>query len=262
MLKCFDFVDSAQAFSSDELTAAKQRLDQLGQFQQKLDEAWKAMRWTMDIITYARDKNIHGGLLLGVLFSLPPTPGVSPSLSRHRLEICRNDGSSSPSIDYGYQSDRSINATESQLAGSSGIADEVQTEMSAVREVLQNYISAEGKCVGAEVQSGTLRIFAPCCVGLNKGTSVKLHVTPQTTAEEIVSLVIHQLTRASRSDCGLENGAADFCLVLAVGTRERALCDDFRPLQLQNPWTRGRLCLRQKLPGAESTVANLQMESS
>jgi len=48
---------------------ARHRLDQLVQFQQKLDEAWRAMRWTMDIITYARDKNVRGGLALSLIFA-------------------------------------------------------------------------------------------------------------------------------------------------------------------------------------------------
>lgn len=38
----------------------------------------------------------------------------------------------------------------------------------------------------------------------------------------------------------------NFCLVAVIGARERCLRDDFRPLQLQNPWRKGRLYVRQK----------------
>lgn len=37
-----------------------------------------------------------------------------------------------------------------------------------------------------------------------------------------------------------------FCLVAVIGARERCLRDDFRPLNLQNPWKKGRLFVRQK----------------
>jgi len=37
-----------------------------------------------------------------------------------------------------------------------------------------------------------------------------------------------------------------FCLVAVIGARERCLRDDFRPLQLQNPWKRGKLFVRRR----------------
>lgn len=38
----------------------------------------------------------------------------------------------------------------------------------------------------------------------------------------------------------------NFCLVAIIGARERCLRDEFRPLQLQNPWKKGTLYVRQK----------------
>ena len=38
----------------------------------------------------------------------------------------------------------------------------------------------------------------------------------------------------------------NFCLVAVIGNRERCLRDDFKPLQLQNPWKRGKLFVRVK----------------
>jgi hypothetical protein len=96
---------------------------------------------------------------------------------------------------------------------------------------------------------GILRVFAAYETGLSKGTSVKLHVTPRTTSREVIDLVVQQLNRATRmrnpsgpfySDEQLE----EFCLVAVIGARERVLRDDYQPLTLQNPWTKGRLYVR------------------
>lgn len=40
--------------------------------------------------------------------------------------------------------------------------------------------------------------------------------------------------------------ADEHCLVAVMGARERQLRDDFRPLRLQNPWSRGRLFVRRR----------------
>ena len=61
-----------QAFSSEELNCAKRRVEQLSGYQKSLDDCWRGIRWTMDIITTARDKSIRGGLPLSVLYAPPP----------------------------------------------------------------------------------------------------------------------------------------------------------------------------------------------
>ena len=38
----------------------------------------------------------------------------------------------------------------------------------------------------------------------------------------------------------------NFCLVAVIGSRERCLRDDFKPLNLQNPWRSGKLFVRMK----------------
>lgn len=98
---------------------------------------------------------------------------------------------------------------------------------------------------------GIIQVFAAYDTGLASGTSLKLHVTPKTTAREVVDLVVKQLNMAvvlKGKDGPIY--AADkfdnFCLVAVIGARERCLRDDFRPLLLQNPWKKGRLYVRQK----------------
>ncbi|XP_026468875.1 uncharacterized protein LOC113372745 [Ctenocephalides felis] len=45
---------------------------------------------------------------------------------------------------------------------------------------------------------------------------------------------------------GVKEKAKEFCLVAVIGARERRLRDDFRPLQLQDPWMKGRLYVRHR----------------
>nr|XP_015838501.1 PREDICTED: uncharacterized protein LOC661343 isoform X4 [Tribolium castaneum] len=102
-----------------------------------------------------------------------------------------------------------------------------------------------------ELQSGILQVFAAYETGLASGTSLKLHVTPRTTAREVVDLVVKQLNMAvvlKGKDGPIypADKLKNFCLVAVIGARERCLRDDFKPLQLQNPWKKGRLYVRQK----------------
>ncbi|CAH0723197.1 unnamed protein product, partial [Brenthis ino] len=100
-------------------------------------------------------------------------------------------------------------------------------------------------------QAGILQVFAAYETGLASGTSLKLHVTPRTSAREVIDLVVKQLNMAAvlKGKSGPVYGPEklqDFCLVAVIGARERCLRDDFRPLQLQNPWRKGRLYVRLK----------------
>ncbi|KTG34233.1 hypothetical protein cypCar_00009640 [Cyprinus carpio] len=99
---------------------------------------------------------------------------------------------------------------------------------------------------------------------------VPLRVTPETSAKEMVRLVVqeinavcHHLQKAAQQctcapgQCGYPSCTSEVCvydseqlehfgLVLLVEDREKWLQDDFCPLTLQNPWTRGKLCVRFK----------------
>ncbi|KAH6943736.1 hypothetical protein HPB50_026087 [Hyalomma asiaticum] len=105
----------------------------------------------------------------------------------------------------------------------------------------------------AALAPSVLRVYAAYDSGLPPGTSIKLHVTPETTAREVVELVVRQLNTAvvAKGKTGPLYGderLADFCLVAVVGSRERCLSADFQPLRLQNPWTKGRLFVRLRNP--------------
>merc|ERR1712150_273163 len=96
-----------------------------------------------------------------------------------------------------------------------------------------------------------LQVFAAYDTGLAQGTSVKISVTTNTTAREVVDLVVKQLNMAvilkGKEGPLYENEKLrNFCLVAVIGNRERCLRDDFKPLNLQNPWKKGRLFVRMK----------------
>ncbi|KAG9349907.1 hypothetical protein JZ751_026260 [Albula glossodonta] len=99
----------------------------------------------------------------------------------------------------------------------------------------------------------TLRVYPQYRTGLPKETSVKLRVTQRTSAREMVRLVVQEMNEVSRRLLGnpeqfvyREEQLEHFGLVLVLEDKEKWLQDDFRPLELQNPWLRGRLCVRIK----------------
>lgn len=98
----------------------------------------------------------------------------------------------------------------------------------------------------------TIQVYAAYETGLANGTSLKLHVTASTTAREVIDLVVKQLNMAvllkgRERPIYQESELKQFCLVAIIGARERCLRDDFKPLQLQNPWRKGRLYVRKKI---------------
>ncbi|XP_013391704.1 ankyrin repeat and fibronectin type-III domain-containing protein 1 isoform X3 [Lingula anatina] len=228
-----------EAFSSEELAVAKERIEQLTKFQQILDEAWKSMRWTMEVITYARDRGVRGGVPLGVLYAPPPSPNDSPLPNRKDVE--------STSSDAGYHSDKGsstdLHSSETATVPSTG---QQQGDVDMGCDDLQLLINTQNNN-----KPGILRVYTAYDTGLADGTSVKLHVTPKTSSREVINLVVQQLNKAVKTK-GLqgpyyaEDQLEEFCLVAVIGARERILRDDYQPLQLQNPWTKGRLFVRLK----------------
>lgn len=76
----------------------------------------------------------------------------------------------------------------------------------------------------------------------------------------MVQLVVQEMNALSQSLLSSRGGSAEqeqcvyysieqlkhFGLVLVLDNREKWLQDDFCPLALQNPWLRGKLCVRIK----------------
>lgn len=76
----------------------------------------------------------------------------------------------------------------------------------------------------------------------------------------MVQLVVQEMNAVSQRLLGSGKGSSEpdqgvyytvdqlkhFGLVLVLDKREKWLQDDFCPLELQNPWLRGKLCVRMK----------------
>ena len=86
---------------------------------------------------------------------------------------------------------------------------------------------------------------------------------PKTTANEVVKMVVREVERIAREKgkefaCISEDKLRDYCLVAIVGSHEKTFKDDYKPLQLQNPWTRGKLYIRLRSEAlAASSAAQL-----
>ncbi|BFF90863.1 uncharacterized protein DMAD_09307 [Drosophila madeirensis] len=111
--------------------------------------------------------------------------------------------------------------------------------------------SASCSSLSTEQVPGIIQVYTAYNTGLASGTSLKLHVTPKTTAREVINLVVKQLNMAvvlkgNNGPIYSADMLENFCLVAVIGARERCLRDDFKPLQLQNPWKKGRLYVRKK----------------
>ena len=119
------------------------------------------------------------------------------------------------------------------------------------RQISTYHVNASDHPYSIKDEPNILQVYAAYETGLASGTSVKLTVTKDTTAREVIDLVIKQLNMAvilkGREGPVYENDKLkNFCLVAVIGSRERCLRDDFRPLNLQNPWKSGKLFVRMK----------------
>lgn len=143
-------------------------------------------------------------------------------------------------------------------------------------------------CFAGSAAARELRVYAACdCGGSGRGTSAVVQASGRTTARELTARVLEQLARqgtaaavgssagstvrepsaaASSSSQSVQcatGGAAtadsgDYCLAAVIGCREHVLRDDSAPLQLKEPWSRGRLYVRRK----DDLLAAVEQESA
>ncbi|XP_039630443.1 ankyrin repeat and fibronectin type-III domain-containing protein 1 isoform X2 [Polypterus senegalus] len=124
----------------------------------------------------------------------------------------------------------------------------------ASEEDTSGFIESSGNGrFGKKCSHVTLRVYPQYRTGLSKETSVKLCVTRKTSARKIIRLVVQEINEVSRQLLGsldeytYSGDQLDhFGLVLVLDDKEKWLQDEFQPLALQNPWTRGKLCVRIK----------------
>ena len=227
-----------QAFSPEEVSIAKGRVDVMLQLQQHLDLLWKSVRWVMDIIAFARDRNMRGGIPTSRFLSAASDLGDTPERSR-KSKIHDNNNSSTSAVCN--SNEISVGKDNRKIAKFYDPNEETAPS--------SGQSDCDASATNSAPSSGVLRVYAAYDCGLSKGISVKLNVTLRTTARDVINLVVRQLSKAvvARGKEGpvySEEELDDFCLVAVIGARERILRDDYQPLQLQNPWTKGRLYVR------------------
>ena len=201
----------------------------------------------MDIITYARDKTSRGGIHISILYS-PPTHSYREGLEEQGDQCgpFENNNSQTSCMSTSCDSNEmSVGKDQRKMAKFYDPNDEESETLTGQGHVSKEENSNSGS------SSGILQVYAAYDTGLSKGTRVRLHVTSKTKAREIINLVVRQLNKAIAAKGRTmpvysEEQLEDFCLVAVIGARERILRDDFQPLQLQNPWTKGRLYVRLK----------------
>ena len=146
------------------------------------------------------------------------------------------------------QSGRFSNIPRNQQLGGGGL-DQPGGSSSSSQQQQHQLLNSSSRSLSPE--PNILQVFAAYETGLASGTSVKLNVTHTTSAREVIDLVIKQLNMAvilkGKDGPIYENDRLkNFCLVAVIGNRERCLRDDFKPLNLQNPWKKGKLFVRMK----------------
>uniref|UniRef100_A0A182JU75 Ras-associating domain-containing protein n=1 Tax=Anopheles christyi TaxID=43041 RepID=A0A182JU75_9DIPT len=188
-------------------------------------------------------------------------PILTTTYLKPTLAALQNEAKSYQQTDVAEQSPRETVADPApeSLAPSSGAIAVEQSVPSSTGEQVSSTPDPSATDAAAAANSGAsvtnatsiLQVYAAYETGLPSGTSLKLRVTPKTSAREVIDLVVKQLNMAvvlkgREGPIYTSERLDNFCLVAVIGARERCLRDDFRPLQLQNPWRKGRLYVRQK----------------
>lgn len=163
--------------------------------------------------------------------------------SKNVSAICQ-DGDSEPADWRAFDVFKKAEDANEAKAFPSSQSDFESEEILGEREYVNQSIVQENN-------SSILHVIAAYQTGLASGTSLKLKCQPKTTAKEVIELVVKQLNMAvvmkgKEGPIYEADKLDDFCLVAVIGARERCLRPDFKPLDLQNPWKKGKLFVRLK----------------
>lgn len=144
--------------------------------------------------------------------------------------------------------DHAIDSRVSAPVGST-VFNNSNDEQCKIVKVLTKEVDKENLCTVDDnvnlSKFGTIQVYVANEAGAGNGICLRLHVTTLTTAREIIDLVVNQCNRSVlQTDERKQLDSKDFCLFAIFGNRGRCVPDNFRPLQLQNPWKKGRLYVR------------------
>lgn len=222
-------------------------MDLLTNLQLEADKTWKTNRWIMDIITFSRDKTKRdGGIAVKALLSQTYGPQVLAIGDIGRLTNSSNSSLMSSDSLFSDSNLISVGKDNRKIAK---FYDPTQENNSS-----NNNNNQENTMLKQTSSSKTdvIRVYAAYETGLAKGTSVRLCVTHNTTAEEVVSLVVQELNKEVIKK-HLDGPVYDelhmnnFCLVVCDGeNQEKLIAGDFRLMTLQSPWCEGRYYVKMK----------------
>uniref|UniRef100_A0A7E4VVM4 Fibronectin type-III domain-containing protein n=1 Tax=Panagrellus redivivus TaxID=6233 RepID=A0A7E4VVM4_PANRE len=261
-------------------------LEQLTEYQQKLEEIWRAARWISTTTTLARSRDPAYSISLNYVLN-PPPPAVTSDdasdIGYHSDQGSSGKLNDTENIQKGVESvkvsrrrttrgiiSRSQSVNERAYLQMANIdqffrhenTNQVQNE-NAETSIIQNenkrasngYLQPteasnrqlQRQEAVSEKVSMIIRVFPAFECALPNNTAIRLSITPLTTSREVVALVIEQINKISlQSDpdqLDLPN-CLDYCLVSVIGARERRMRDEFPPMRLTPPWSRGRLYVR------------------
>ncbi|VDN04468.1 unnamed protein product [Thelazia callipaeda] len=204
-------------------------LTKLDEFQQRLETICKSMRWIGDIVSIARDEQAKCAISLA-----------------HLLFVC--------------------NIIENKDCNEECRKNDTMTQTGILRPRLESksdtpptnifpqlWLDNRPVSLKSSPKTKVIKVNIAYQSGPTCGSSVRVQVAPTTTASEVVALVIRQLPVTARTSEETSD-SEDFCLSSVVGCRERRLRDDFPLIQLQKPWSDGRLFVRRQ----DSILAALQ----
>ncbi|CAD6187592.1 unnamed protein product [Caenorhabditis auriculariae] len=225
----------------------------LTDFQKRLDEIWQSARWISRIALEARDKHVRvsrSAIPLGRLLA-PLSPDEYTHLPSSSSEVeLRPEKAifnllnarprsllASPQGSY-----RNIDSLYRRRKASMDARFQSQQSTSTEKDLVMDRPLIEEK---RSVRGNIVVCVAYDC-GLSKGSKVPLSISGNTTAQEVVSLVLEQVAKATVNGEEEINSPdeSEFCLVSIVGHRERRLKPETALLRVQNPWVQGNLFVR------------------
>ncbi|KAH7732043.1 Protein R07E4.1 a [Aphelenchoides avenae] len=262
--------EQRQCLLENDAKVYAEQLEKLQEYQQKLDEVWRSSRWISNIASDARHRQQNCSIQLDRILVMPfQRPSEDPDDWRQYSHV---NGStmltvpplSTPPRRRGQFPRNSLrrlgdrSASEDSLLGDvdrqSAYSSASRSELSAAQVRPAESVSSSQSSVSSDsistmvLRTAVVRVYAAYECGVAKGTSVRLRVNSVTTAAEVIKLVTEQFSKiasSSKLTNGHDSSAADeFCLVVVVGARERRLRDDFPLMQLQKPWTQGKMFVR------------------
>ena len=209
-----------ETINHNECINLKEKQSKLSEFQQSVDERWKASRWVVDTIQACQDKNLNVGISLSSLFR-------TMEWSNELISV---------SISTSSHSDVSVQDSDSSL-----------TEGSENTEQPEHVLKIHG--------TNEIGLNESTCaeVTINDQTTTRdiIHMA----AEWFLSTydASQQDGNINVKDILQKEKLEQIGLVIVSGSRERCLRDDLNLMDLKNPWEKGTLYLRLKKEALRAT---------